>query len=1423
MNKNKIKAFAPVARKELIAAVTAKAQMLGLSEAKIEPLEIKGDVALIAGRPFPRSIVSPRRNLESAIKKEGFSQLMERIAFTWFNRFSGLRFMELHNYFEHGYRILSHRATEAQRTSDENKNNSSVSPCLSGNFGVPEILEHCTEIDLPGLNKAKVSELRLAGNKDAELYRLLLVGQCNALSTALPFLFEKTNDETELLLPDNLLHTDSPIRKLVSEIDEADWSDVEIIGWLYQFYISEKKDSVIGKVVKSEDIPAATQLFTPNWIVKYLVQNTLGRQWLATYPNSGLKEKMEFYITPAEQVARDEGLGTRKGENDGGKKLSGSDRLAEGDGLSGTDLSDYQKVSQGRNLCTDQSTSKSCGINSIEHSRRSCEKIDGGVQKLSFDSPGIISGSGDSTSSGNPLHLPDSTRNKIGTGVGYGDLQNASRTSIQTKQQGLEVRDQGLASPSSLDPELITFFDPACGSGHILVEAYDLFKEIYLERGYRTRDIPRLILEKNLFGLDIDERAAQLSCFALMMKARADDRGILSSNPPASPQVLAIQESKGLDFEEIAQGLEKGTRDKGLGSSPQPLASIPSSVVALLKVFENAKTFGSLIRVPDELIKILPTIERLVDSNVGRDLPGMVSANVLRPLARQAGILSKQYDHVVANPPYMGMKGMNSDLKDFAKKHFPSTKSDLFAMFIERGFGYAKPETGFNSMVTMQSWMFLSSFEEFRTRILCERTLQCMVHMGNGVMGIAFGTAATIFLNKHIDDFFGNFSFCEIDDICKTGAPKEFPVQNDRLKTTKLDDFKKIPGSPVAYWISNAFVNIFTKGQTLEEVATPRQGLSTSNNDLFLRQWFEVCYEKIEFNANDRSDAIASGKRWFPYSKGGVARRWYGNHDYVINWEADGRDVKEFLKDKNPNVARGESHYFKPAVCWSLITSSAKFGFAARNRPRGFIFDINGMSSFPSQIDFVTALMNSRVTDSLLKIINPTMAFQVGDIKQIRSIFHSNADKCSDIARKAVEITKEDWDNFETSWDFFSFPWLPSEKKIAQIKLSWAGWSDSCRKRIHSLKEFDEENNRLFIEAYGLQDEMTIAMPEGQITLTANPRYRYGEGFTEEEYQTRFRYDSTKELLSYAVGCMMGRYSLDAPGLILANSESTLDDYYRVVAEKKQRPEGFRDQGVKAGTRDQGLEPSGGEKTSPQPRAPSPSFPPDDDGIVPVSDIDWFPDDATPRLVEFITKVFGTETLDENLAWIAEGISHRDTETRRNNVNIKEVQEEDSPKKSSVPLCLRGNPVEVIRRYFSTKFFKDHMQMYRKRPIYWLFSSGKQKAFEALVYLHRYNESTLSRMRAQYVTPLQGKLNARIEYLKKEAENASSASAKTKFRKEAEALTKKQAELAKFDEELRHYSDLRIKLDLDEGVRVNYGKFGTLLAETKHITGGDEE
>jgi hypothetical protein len=1174
MNKAKLKTYAPQARKDFIAAVSARANQLGISGKSVAPAEKRGDILIIDGREWPANIGPQRDRLIQRIGREGFSQTMEAMAYTWFNRVAALRYMEIHDFLGHGHRVLSNR-----------------------DGGLPEILRHAADSSLPGLDTAKAREMQLAGNRDGELYKMVLVAQCHALFTAMPFLFEHIDDETELLLPDNLLRTDSIIAKLIEAIPEEDWQQVEIIGWLYQFYISDKKDDVIGKVVKSEDIPAATQLFTPNWVVQYLVQNSVGRLWMMANPASTLKSLWAYYIEPAEQSP---------------------EVRAQLDALIQTRMAD-----------------------------------DGG----------------------------------------------------------------------SLNPETITVLDPACGSGHILVEAYEVLKAIYLERGYQPRNIPRLIIEKNLYGLDIDDRAAQLAGFALLMKARADDRRLLD-NPPKL-HVLAMQESKDLNLDELSRNL-------------QPFGIGRSAIATLIDAFAQAKTFGSLIQISGALASALPKVSEGLTSAIAKgDAFARLAAQDLVALVSQAWVLSMKFDAVVANPPYMGNKGMNPDIKDFAKLNFPNNKHDLFAMFIERGFAWCKPTMGFNSMVTMQSWMFLSSFEEMRNRLLRERTMLCMVHMGNGVMGIAFGTSATVFLNSHAKSFTASFSYCENDDLNVDDVPVQFPVRNKRLVKAQPDDFEKIPGSPIAYWVTQRLRDVFSSSINLEKVAELKVGMATSDNDRFLRYWHEVSVKKSKFDAGSHTDASASKKKWFPYSKGGESRKWYGNNYLLVNWENDGREVIELATKLWGSPSKriyNSKYFFRDAITWSL-TSSSTGGFCARFRDKGFIFDVNGMSSFvdgsPAE---VLCAVNSKVGAYVLGIINPTMAFQAGDLARFPYLNINKKDALRSISESAIQIARDDWDSSETSWNFESLALLSSPLKATSVMGAWARWRDLLSARVARMRALEEENNKLFIEAYRLQEELSPIVSEEQIALLRADRLR-----------------DSQRLLSYAIGCMMGRYSLDEPGLVYAHAGSVDFDATRYTL-----------------------------------------FPADTDGIVPLTDELWFEDDAANRVREFLLAVWGDDTIDENMAWLAESLGSKGNET----------------------------PEEAIRRYVAGSFYKDHLQTYKKRPIYWLFSSGKQGAFQCLVYLHRYHEGTLSRMRAEYVVPLTAKIAARIDLMNNDAEAATSAAARTKINKQIEGLRKKQTELLAYDEKLRHYADMRIKLDLDDGVKVNYGKFGDLLDSVKAITGG---
>lgn len=1217
MNKAALKSYAPAARLEFIQAVTDRAKALGLSAKAIEPAEVKGDVAIIAGQAFPKAVAERRAELERQIRIKGFEQLMEEVAYTWFNRFCALRFMEVHDYLDHGYRMLSNP---------------------SGS-DIPEILEKATSVDLPGLDKGLVADLRLAGNKDAELYRVLLMAQCNALHAVMPMLFEKVGDATELLLPENLLQTNSPVRKLVAAIPEEDWQEIEILGWLYQFYISEKKDQVIGKVVKSEDIPAATQLFTPNWIVKYMVQNTLGRTWMMTYTSSNLKNDMEFYITPAEQTPE-----------------------------------------------------------------------------------------------------------------------------VQAQLDAI--------TPKELNPEELTLLDPACGSGHILVEAYDLFKTIYLERGYRPRDIPRLILEKNLFGLDIDDRAVQLARFALLMKARGDDRRILDAGSPVRLNVLAFQNSTGLDIEQITATLLK-ERTKSLTGGqhqlsfvPQPSQQLPLSTTekpevtpeelyALLQVFEHAKTFGSLLRIHDKLKAALPRLEKLLEKAERADGMSAMFAGMLMPLVRQAQSLAREYDCVVANPPYLGSKGQNPQFKTFLKDNYEDVKSDLFSAFVVRNFEVSKHngQLGFMSPFV---WMFISSYEKLRTFIIEQKSVTSLTQLEySGFDGATVPICTYTLANVPMPDFKGGYVRLSDFKGAENQAPKTLEaIQNPQcgwFYTASASDFTKIPGSPIAYWLPRAAFMALEKTTLLGEISSPRKGMCTRDNDYFVRFWHEVDYNNIGFNCNSRNEAQETKKRWFTYQKGGEYRQWYGNHRHVVDWENDGFRLlnMERLGWKGNSTNHNMDYIFKPAIVWSKITSAIP---NFRYSTSGFLFDdASGMCALNDEANTnaVLGFLCSRVGQYYMNILNPTLNIQPGNMC---SMPYMEPSELADIER-IIDISRTDWNFFEISWDFQNNALINNESRRDRLSSSYDSYSYTCKDLVEEMEELEKQNNQLFIESYGLGSELSSNPSRSEISINCNHAYRFsGE---HNDLENLFRSETIQELISYAIGCMMGRYSLDESGLIYAHA--------------------------------------GNEGFDPSRYA---TFPADEDGIIPVMDGEWFDDDATVRFVDFVRTVWPAETLDENLKFVADSLD---------------------PKKSETP-------VETIRRFISTKFFKDHhLKVYKKRPIYWLFSSGKHKAFECLVYLHRYNDNTLPRMRAMYVTPLQGKFNARIEYLKKEIDAAPSTAARKQLQKELDTMTKKQQELRTFDELLRHYADQRITLDLDDGVKANYGKFGNLLAEVKAITGGSEE
>ncbi|MGR5233647.1 BREX-1 system adenine-specific DNA-methyltransferase PglX [Vibrio rotiferianus] len=1211
MNTNKLKAYAPKARIAFMEAVMKRAAVLGIYEDKISEATTEGTDTIIDGRVFTRKQGQQRQQLVNRLKalgngNVGYNQFINEMAFTWFNRFTAIRFMEVNEYLDHGFRVLSKKA--------------------DAEFGEGfEILSHATDVaEELGLEKSKVVEMVLAGDKEDQLYKDLLLGQCHQLSTIMPFMFEKLDDATELLLPDNLTKSDSILKELINDIPEDNWQEIEVIGWLYQFYISEHKDAVMGKVVKKEDIPAATQLFTPNWIVKYLVQNSLGHQWLSTYPDSELKEKMEYYITPAEQ----------------------SDEV----------------IAQLRAI-----------------------------------------------------------------------------------------------TPTSLNPEDLKIIDAAMGSGHILVEVYDLLREIYLEQGYRTKEIPELILTKNIYGLDIDDRACQLASFALLMKAREDDRRIFRriEDNDIKLNLFSLQSTEHFNVNQLwtdldLEGkLQAGQTDDLFAQNEFNASEIPSGLkpyyelLDYLKLqFLDAKNLGSLIEVDGKYLSVLTSLKaKLEEAENSSNPTTKVAVEALLPIVSQALVLATKYDCAVKNPPYLGSKGMNKELKDFGKKFYPNSKSDLFALFMERSFNLLK-EHGYNAQVNMQSWMFLSSFEKMRESLLDTKTIITMAHLGARAFGQISGevvqTTAWVLRNTHINHFKPPYlRLVEGNEIEKKHALLN--GENRYVENTQ-EEFKIIPSSPIAYWVDNKFKLIY-KSPALESITISDGQNKTGNNDKYLRLHWEI-----------KRETVGTGKKWFFYAKGGGFRRWYGNLTDVINWSEEAKN--HYKRDKICRIIP-EYLWNKKGITWGLITSSKP---TFRLLPQDATFDVGGSSVFfkdENDIDYSLALCNSSVALYALKIGNPTLNFQVKNIRDLPFLNSSDKNLVSSLSQEAQSISKSDWDDTEISFDFRKPEFMNSTSQ--SIYADWSNVILSYKHKIQRLKEIEEKVNQSFISKYQLENIIDETVKSSEISLECNPSY---SSISQDSESAFFNAYLANKLTSYSLGCMMGRYSLSHDGVVYADAGNHA--FKELV-----------DEGV--------------YKT----------FPADDDGIVPLADQEWlFEDDATIRFREFVKTVWGEEHLRENLEFVAESL----------------CLDAIKPKKNE-------SSMDTIRRYFSTQFYKDHLKTYKKRPIYWLFSSGKEKAFECLVYLHRYNESTLARMRTEYVTPLMGKMEAQHRLQSELEQSASSTAEKKRLQKEIKSIEKKQAELRAFDEELKHFAEMKISIDLDDGVKVNYGKFGNLLHDVKGIHG----
>lgn len=1122
------------------------------------------------------------KELEGALRREGKEALVERVAYTWFNRLAALRFMDARGYHPFGARVLT--------------------PASAGDT-LPELFQQARSGSLDASLQAHIGNLSLfndllsgkisVSQPEAQIYRLLLLSACHYYHEAMPFLFEKLGDATELLLPDDLLTEHSVVHAFRAGMEDADCQEVEVLGWLYQFYISEKKDAVMARksAVPTEDIPAVTQLFTPHWIVRYLVENSLGRLWLLNRPGSRLREHMPYYI---------------EGEPE----------------------TDFLKITK---------------------------------------------------------------------------------------------------------PEEIRLCDPAVGSGHMLTYAFDLLTLIYEEEGYAPTEIPALILKNNLHGLEICPRAAQLAELALVFKAREKSRRFFQPEHLVRPHIMELQDVR------FAEG-ELSSYFKALGEQP---SNLHPQLAKLLHQFEDSKNLGSLIQpclTEAEIQSVRSKIEN-PQSKIGNgDL--MVAATHLKVLRvlEQAEALTQRYHVVVANPPYMGLRGMDGPLKGFMEDNYPEAKHDLYTGFIDRN-GTLALTGGYIGMVTMQGWLFLSSFISFRAKLFNASAFINLAQLGarafDSIGGEVVQTACFTICNAPDPNFRATYL-----DVTKgqSEAEKDAYVRSSPHKYhVAVNDLRKVEGTPVAYWLSEKARDAFASGCLIRDVAKPRQGLATSDNDRFLRYWNEVEFKRIGLGISTRTDAKQSGRKWFPLAKGGAVRKWYGNNEYVVNWEDDGREMLGYaakLYGSPTRTVKNMDFYFREGITWSTISNRFSMRFSAA----GAISETKGAMCFADSKDdliYLLGFSNSCLVESFLKVFSPTLDFHEGPFGKLPFIKSSESDTIKTLSNECVSLARADWDNFETSWDFRDQPLLRPGLKGATLEASWRNWEAQSTAAIRRMQALETENNRLFIAAYGLEGELQPEVPEAQITLARAEARRDMAAF-----------------LSYAVGCMMGRYGLDHPGLILANAGDTLREFLEKVG---------------------------------KPLAEL-TFAPDEDGIIPVLDGEWFEDDIVARTRDFLRATYGEATLGDNLRFIEDSLG------------------------------------KELRKYFARDFYKDHLQTYKKRPIYWLVQSPNG-SFEALLYLHRYTKDTVNLLLNEYVRTFLGKLESRHKHLTAVTlDPATRPGDKTKAAKDLTKISKMIKEIHAWEREVvLPLAQKRIEIDLDDGVKTNYLKFPGLLAPIAGLEKKEED
>lgn len=1201
INKSAIRNFAIEARKILIKSAITEAGFYGISKEEIRnpiqrgtDFEVYESLAGTETRIFGAD-VRRRAHLVEKIRQKGFDEVIEETAYTWFNRLIAIRFMEVNNYLPFRMRVLS---------SD------------SGSL-TPDIVSNSLDVDLH-LSREELDAIQKAKDENAydEAFRLLFIKACNELNSVLPGLFEKTDDYMELLL--KLPYTsDGVVRMLVDTIPESNFNvneggQVEIIGWLYQYYNTEPKAKAFakkGKITK-EEIPAVTQLFTPDWIVRYMVENSLGRLWIEHL-------------------------------------------LANGDPRSEQEIAEHFEWK---------------------------------------------------------YYLPEAPQEP------------------EVQAQLIQIREER----KDLTPEEILCMDPCQGSGHILVYLFDVLMQIYREEGYSERDAARCILEHNLYGLDIDDRAYQLAYFAVMMKARQYDRMILKKQ--IQPHVYSIQESNTVNrylLQHFGADMEDLERNNAL-----------NQLEGLLDTFTDAKEYGSILNVADcdwDLLRRFVENDR-VEGQMAFGIDDMDETKKQIFLLLDIGqAMAKKYSVAVTNPPYMSVSKGTIKLVNYVLNNYEDGKVDLFTVFIQKCLQLTIAK-GYAALITQHAWMFLGSFERMRD-FLSSYVITNMAHLGarafEEISGEVVQTTTFVLRNTDIINYKG--TYIRLVDGANQKDKEIIFLSGKQRYTTKVKDYDIIPGKPLAYWANDSMLAAY-KSNILYDVARPRQGLATTNNDLFLRLWYEIQFTKIGLGCISQEDALSTKKKWFPVTKGGSFRRWYGNFDYVVNYEYSGKTICDYI-DNTPGV-RVKSNgrvinrelYFHKGMTWSTIASGP---FGMRYVPDGFIFETKGSMCFTSEelLPYLLGLYNSPVIQCFLQMLSPTLDYHEGPLGKTPVII-TPTKEIEVLVNKCVELSHHDWDAFETSWDFQWHPLLliragyinDRGAESNYIELSYNAWKDLAESRFNQLKANEEELNRIFIDIYGLQDELTPEVEDKDVTVRKADLKR-----------------DIRSFLSYAVGCMFGRYSLDVPGLVYAGG-----DWKEARTTKYQ------------------------------------SFLPDEDAIIPITDEEYFNDDIVARFVDFVRVVYGEETLEENLQFIADALGNKGETSRA-----------------------------VIRNYFLNDFYADHVKIYQKRPIYWLFDSGKENGFKALIYIHRYTPDTVGLIRSVYLHNAQAAIQNSLQNSEYIIFTTTSATERARETRKRDKYMKQLNELRPYYQALSHIALQRIPMDLDEGVKKNYQLFQNVEISTE--------